>query len=254
MFRITLITAIAFGAAGAYAQTLYYVDDSRDYLYSIDVNTLNVTPIGSLGVGGDFGDMAWDATTSTMYYIGGRGNDNLYTLNLNTGAATLVGNYGVDDMFTLAADNTGQLYAQSTNGSVYKINKTNGSASAIGSNQVYPGGYTWDSKNGRVVFMEAGGGNAYSVDRSNGSVTLIGASLGFINDNDIAYEAGSNQYYAMDWSGDFYRWDGAFSTRTHIGGGYAAVAACDFANVVPEPASVSVLGLGVLALLRRKRK
>jgi hypothetical protein len=44
-----------------------------------------------------------------MYWVPGRGNNNLYTINVSTGAATLVGSHGITDMFALAYDTANDL-------------------------------------------------------------------------------------------------------------------------------------------------
>ncbi len=51
-----------------------------------------------------------------MYWSAGRDNNNLYTINLLTGAATLVGTHGIGDMFALGYDGS-NLYGQSSVGS-----------------------------------------------------------------------------------------------------------------------------------------
>ena len=146
MRRVLLFACIAvcLSATSAWAAggTLYAMDDSSNSLYSIDPNTYALTFIGSTGVGtGDFGDLAYNPGSGTAYWAPGRGNDNLYTINLQTGAATLVGSHGVDDMFAMAYDSgTGKLYGETSTGDFYDINTTNGSATLLGNNSVYAGG------------------------------------------------------------------------------------------------------------------
>ncbi len=235
----------------AFAANLYYVEDGSNTLRTVNTNTFVSSTIGGLGTGGQFGDLAFDNTTGTMFFVAGRGVNNLYTVNLSTGAATLVGGHGVNDMFTLGADGAGRLYGQSTAGNVYAIDKNTGAATLIGNNSDYPGGYTWDSANGRMIHVNAGGGNIYSVNLANGSSTLL-ATPGGINDSDIAFDAAGNQYFAMDWSGNLFHYTNAFG-RTTISSGYGSVGSVEIAGV-PEPATMAVLaGLGALALKRRRK-
>ncbi len=117
------------------AQFLVAVDNGRDTLLRIDPTTLVVTTIGPLGTDVNFGDLAFDRATQTLYLIGGRPNPSLYTVNLTTGAATLVGTHGINDLFGLAFDSsTGTLYATQFSGGtgLYTLNKTTGAATFIG--------------------------------------------------------------------------------------------------------------------------
>jgi MYXO-CTERM domain-containing protein len=243
-----VLAAVGYLAGVAVAGTLYYVRDDTKELWKLDTDTLVRTRVGATGVGGDFGDLAYDRNTNTMFFVAGRGNNNLYTINLNTGAATLVGSHGVGDLFTLGVDSSGQLYGQSTNTRVYKIDRNTGSAAPIGSNNVYPGGYTWNYNTNQMIFLEAGGGAVFEVNLTNGSATLLKAGQGFINDNDIAWDWDKNQYWVMDWSGSLIKFDSSFN-RTNVGSGYGSVASVAY---VPEPAALALLMLGGLALIRRR--
>ncbi|HZW08839.1 MAG TPA: hypothetical protein VFF69_02965 [Phycisphaerales bacterium] len=248
MRRVILTVMLAAGAAtSASGGILYAVDDGRDLLFTIDTDLLTVTPVGSLGTGGDFGDLAYDNATGTMFYVGGRGNDSLYTVNLATGAATLVGAHGVSDMFALGVDDQGQLYGQATSGQVYRLDRNTGGASGIGSNSVYPGGYDWTPGVG-LVFIQAGGGDIFSVDRNTGAATLL-ASPGGINDCDIAYDPDKGVHWAADWSGNLFQYDGAWN-QSMVLSGLSSVAALEY---VPAPSALAVLGLGGLTAMRRRR-
>lgn len=255
MKKFLLVSVSAFALiAGAQASSLFYIEDGSSTLNVFDTVTLTSSLIGSTGIATSFGDMAFDRTTGVMYAVGGRGDRGLYTINLLTGAATLVGAHGIEDMFALGVDGAGNLVAQSTNNSVYNLNKVTGAASAFGSNSVYPGGYTFNTITGQMIFMEAGGGGIYDVNLTNGSTTLL-ASPGFNNDSDIAFDASTNDYWAMDYSGDVFSYDSAFN-RTTVAGGFGFIAAVEFGsfNPVPEPFTMGLLGLGAFVGYKRRRK
>ncbi len=254
-----LIAWLALAVAPAGAQKLYAIDDTSRNLISIDPVTLTVTTIGATGIGaGNFGDLAYDSATGKLYWVAGRGNDSLYTIDTSTGAATLVGSHGVDDLFTLGFDGT-SLYGQSTSGLVYRIDGSTGAATAIGSNAVYPGGYDYNSATGEMVLLEAGWGGLYSVDLTNGAVTVLNTGAGLVNDNDVAYDAGQNAYWAADWSGNLFKYDAGTYARTAMLSGLGCVASLAYVpgtQSVPEPGPLAVLvGLAVpaAAFLRRRR-
>ena len=242
------------GPIAAEAGTLYGIDDATRTLFSIDTNTLVETPIGSTGVSsGSFGDLAYDAASGTMYWAAGRDNDNLYRLNLSTGAATLIGNYGINDLFALAWTGTA-LYGQSpngvTNGTVYTINTNTAAATFIGTNTVYPGGLAWNSRTSQLVLLQAGGVSSsfYKINLTNGSATILNGGAGFVDDNDIAYDSVLNTYWAADYRGRLFRYDATTFARTTILTGIGSVEALEFV-AVPEPSSLVLSGICLLGTI-----
>lgn len=254
----TSLGAVVLFSGTAHAGSLYSVNDfgSGNQLLKIDPVTLAVTPVGNLGVGGDFGDLAYDQASNTMYWVDGRGaRDSLYTINLSTGAASYIGTHGVGDMFSLGWDGT-NLYAQSTNQSVYTLNTTTGAATAIGNNSVYPGGYDFNTANNTLVSIEAGGGGIYSIDRTNGSATFLGGN-GSVNDSDIAYDDDRKAYWVIDWSGNLFKYDSTtFVRTTELSSGLGVSSSIEYVGAVPEPETYAMLlaGLGILGAFHRRRK
>ena len=259
---LPLMIGLSTSAAWAGATGVYYaIDDTTNSLYSIDPNTYALTFIGALGAAGDFGDLAYNPNAGIAYWAAGRGNDNLYTINLGTGAATLVGSYGIDDLFALAYDPaTNKLYGDSTNGSFYSIDTNTGASTLIGSNGIYPGGLTYNSTTGQLVLAMAGGsGSFYSIDPNTGAATLLG-SPGFLNDNGVTWDPVKGKYIVVDWSGNAYEvdpntwtysvvsglngdsWDGIIDVN---GGG---------GGTVPEPASLALFGTGIAVVMGKFRR
>lgn len=247
---------LALSSAPTYAGILYAINDGDNTLVTIDTTTLAVTTVGATGVGGDFGDLAYDDSTGTMYWVAGRDNNNLYTLNLSTGAATLVGAHGIGDQFALAW-NGAALYAQATNGVVYTLNTSTGAATAIGNNGVYPGGMDYNPTTGKIVALEAGSGVFYDINQSTGAATLIAGSSGYVNDNDLAFDGDQNVFWVVDWSQQLLKYDAttmALLSGTYLGDNYDGVEYVSGGSNVPEHGSLAVFALSGLALALFRRR
>lgn len=247
------IAAAVFAAAGsvASADILYTVNPANDTLVRLDTNTLTLTTVGPLGVPFDFGGLAYDG--STMYMVQGFAGQGLYTVDLDTGAATLVGNHGSSDMFGLEYDpSTGKLYgSESTrNSGFYELNRQTGAATLIGDPGISLDGLSYDSRRNILVGGYAGPGDLYSIDRGNGSASLL-FDGDFFNNAGMAYIPSLDAHWMVDWSGNLYSFD--------PNNGYARTllanlgAAHDGLALVPAPGALGLLAVGGLAAARRRR-
>lgn len=175
-----LVTLLAAGPAAAQAPILYATDGrscAASTLYQIDPADGSVlATIGPTGVSGLTG-LAAHPVTGVLYAISTGGNGctpNLYTLDRDTGGATLVGPLGVPggkpDMTFNAA---GVLYTFSTDlGTIGTVDLTTGAMTVIGETGVSP----WDigltfTLDGTLVMRD--GETVYTVNTTTGAATTV---------------------------------------------------------------------------------
>lgn len=253
-----VVLAVFAAASGALAQgTLYAIQENNNTLVSYDPVTLQRTVIGPMGVPGDFGDLAYNAKTQTMYYIDGRsGNQALYTVNLQTGQATMVGQHGLPEMFALEWDpSTNKLYAgQSTQAQgFYEINPNTGAATFIGNPGINLDSLAYDSRRDMLVGAYAGPGDLYSMNRANGAASLI-YNGNFFDNGGLTYDPDRDVFWYGDWSGFVYQFDPnngyARSTMLTNQGAHDGMT---YVPVIPAPGAGGALAFAAAAGLRRRR-
>jgi len=244
-----------------HAGLLYAVNDQTDTLVSIDTDTLGVTSIGSLGVTFSFGGLAFDPNTDTLFMIGGRNNENLYTLDRTTGQASLIGGYAVSDLFGLAFDSTNnvlygaQYQGGSTGTGLYSLNTTTGNATNIST--ILPrniDGLAYDSNRDVLVGMNASFGDLYSIDRSTGASTLLIDYL-FVSNSGLAYDPDKDLFWNVDYNGNLFSYDpnNSYSRATALTG-LGALDALAYVSSIPVPAAAWLFGSGLLGLVGMARR
>jgi hypothetical protein len=187
-----------------------------------------VTPIGSYNIAGG-GTMA-DLTVigGTLYGWRSNSDHSLYTINTATGQATIVGAGSGNPGFGgggIAANAAGTVFASPngssanagfTLGSFYNVNTSTGALTSVG---VHSG------LNGVINSMTFAGAILYGIEGNQGGPSIT--NLVTINTANGAVTVLGPSIDDLD-----------------------SIAV----DPIPEPASMAVLGLGVVALLRRRRK
>ncbi len=129
-----IVTGIAYDAALGQAFVC-----TGAVLLSVDINTLNTTVIGAMNNAGGV-MIGIDVDNNGNMYGIDLGDDQLYSIDPTTGAATAIGALGVDISYAqdMGADpTTGNLYGTlyevgGGTGGLYSIDKVTGAATAIG--------------------------------------------------------------------------------------------------------------------------
>ena len=250
-------------ASASQAGLLYTIADSTNTLEQVDTSTMVRTVVGSTGVAsGNFGGLAYDPASNTLYWVPGRGNNNLYSINRTTGAAALIGAHGVNDLFGLEFDtSTSTLYGSQFSGgsNLYRLNTGSGASTLIGDLGQGIGGLAYDSKRDQLVGVNDGSGQLYTINRSTAATSLL-ASPGGNDDSGLAYDYDADRFYDYDWQGRLFRIDpnaGYARTTLFTGTGAhdgLAYVGSPVSAPVPEPTGLALVALGLIGLAVTRRR
>lgn len=202
-FRVFLLLVLVFPslAWAAPVGRLIAVESSRS-LFEINPGTGEKTSIGSvLSDVGTAGGLAYDSVSGTIY-LTSTSQDALYTLDLDTGVATLVGSYGTDVvMHGLEWDSsTETLYAASTiPNTFYRVDTSTGAATEIGSIGLSSfNNLGYDSTNDVMYMTNSGMDRLYTIDRATGVPTLVGPLNISFNPNALAFAPELSTMFMLD--------------------------------------------------------
>jgi hypothetical protein len=186
----TLGSILLAGALPLAAQTAYSVrsdgnDNRDDYLYSIDLPTGKVTPIGPTGFE-DVEGLAFDRNCEILYAVDDV-TDRLLTCNLETGACRQVGNLGMDVTDTgLAFANEFTLFmstdAPKNPARFYEVNRFTGKARLVGTQGQEVTGLA-GGPDGLFGLGGDGTNDLVRIDPETGAATAIGP-LGSVSPSD----------------------------------------------------------------------
>lgn len=260
--RVSAVAALALSGTGAFAQSRLYGIDGTNIL---ELNPLTGAVIGTtpiIGTTGTVGGLAYDANTGTMF-LSSTSQDNLWTIDINTGVATLVGLYNVGTevvMHGLEVDDTGQLYGYSTNlasgARFFSINRNTGQATPIsdpgfggfGSLGFVPGTQT-------MFLSDTVGDQLWTINRLTGAATVVGpfgvtTQVGVGMAYDPAYgllavnNSGQDALYSLNLQ------TGAATLISNLTSGNMLSLAF---VPIPAPGTIVLLGLAGVACVRRRR-
>jgi hypothetical protein len=209
------MTGMEFMGGTLYGVTANASPTNPGWLVSINTNTGLVTPIGAMGV-----TMSDITARGGVLYGWGAVTHNLYTINTATGVATLVGNSGNPGFGGggLAANAAGTIYASpnaTTNppGFLYTVNPFTGAITQVGPHT---------GNTGVLNSMTFVGSTLYAIQGNQGSPSLT--NLVTVNT--------------------------ATGAVTVLG---PSIDNLDSLAAVPEPGTMAALGIGIAAILRRRK-
>lgn len=277
--RSTLSLALLIVAGAAQAQLFVGNDQSGTAtIYEIDVNTGIASPRYSTSTAAQkVWGMASDNVNNILYWNGGGTLNWAPLADLRAGTAvptsvSLTFNGSATNFVALAFDAANNRLLGTRNiatEAVYEIDVVTGVATQI---YVYPstfdfGGLDMDDATGRLYGLTdtAPAGSVrglYEIGLPAGPETFIAGYPGTETDIDGLAIGGGRAYFVSDGpnttQANFYVFDLASGTQVgtlpspFTGSGTFSGAA--WAAPVPEPATMAALGIGALALLRRRRK
>ena len=211
---------------------LYGTVHSDNTLVRIDLPSYAFTTVGPLGTDVNYGGLAFDSNTGIMYMAGGRGNNNIYTVDYTTGAATLLGAHGIPDVFGLAYDTTNNvLYGATFSGNfeLYSFSQVDGSATLIGPTGISVDGLAYDSLRDRLIAITASGSNTISeLNRTNGSATPLQGGP-WTNNTGLTYDLIGDVFYSYGLAGTLYQYSATDFTATQLASGLPGVDGLTFA-------------------------
>lgn len=179
-----------------------------EQLYSVEAPLAALREVGTgTGLGDNYcaGQGAWDATTSTAYYVAFVLEDDpqLATIDLETGLATYIGpfNDGENDrsVDSIAIQPDGSAYATAGQ-DLFTLDLATGDVTYVGAINAGPAvfyGFGSDPRNGTLYAIDYDG-RLYTVDPATGAGTLL-LTLAYENEGSYSLQVDSAGVLWLEW-------------------------------------------------------
>ncbi len=266
--RLAGLLGVAFLLLGvaepALATTLVYFHENGSSgrgLYNFD--TVTKVSTFRVGMAGSTRFFGWDVqpSDSRVFAVDNDGN-NLSTVDIDTGVATLVGNTGIGGVVEIAFNpQTGALYGLSNGGSLYTLNPLTAASTFIGNTGNVVRGMACSPDGTLYGFTDMG--KLYRIDPTTGGTTAVGGSGNPVPGYSIMEDATFTQtgeLYSLEFSGHIFQTDpvtgNGWTIASAGGSGLLGLFELPAPTLVPEPVTVAglCLGLAGLRVYVRRRK
>lgn len=257
-----LVASVLCIAPSAFAQGRL-VGITGTTIYEISMTDGSLTQIGTIASGGGtISELSYDWNNGILY-MANSSNQNLYTLDIDTGVYTTVGTYGLGSTPVMhgleynSGNNT--LYGHSggsTHGyHLYSINTSNAAASFIGTSSLTSFHNLGYNSHTNVMYMtNSSTDSLYTIDLTTNVSTLVGSLVNSTNPNGLAFNHHTGVMYMIDNSTDnLYTLNLQTGVATAVGSvGSSNFLSLAYIPVVPGPGALLVFGLAAIAPRRRR--
>lgn len=257
-----MAATLTLATASALAQSVFAVDLRNDRFVSFDVSDANNQTVLASSYGTSYFAMDFSADGSTLYAIDNTGLtlDVISTADGSVQSSVALSgiNTGTITGLTIAPDGTAYLSQGDTARTLYNLDLGTGVASTIGSMGTDTFIDIAADSNGRLWATDIGTDSLWSVDTTTGAATSVGA-LGFnINfAQGMDFDFSTNTLYALLYVGSgvvhYTSIDLATGAATTVSPVVSGEYEMAINSPVPEPATMTILGLGALAAFRKRK-